>query len=93
MNKTELIAAIAERTGLSKQDSIKAVNAFTEIVSEQMYKQEKVSMVGFGTFEVTTRAAREGINPATKEKIKIRESLAPKFKFSSAVRAKVNEDR
>ena len=66
MNKTELIAAIAEQTELSRKDAEKALKAFTDIVAEELKKGEKVQLVGFGTFEVSERAAREGINPQNK---------------------------
>lgn len=69
MNKTELIAAMADQAGISKKDAEKALKAFTDVVAEEMKKGEKVQLVGFGTFEVATRAAREGRNPATKETI------------------------
>ena len=65
MNKTELIAAIAEKTELSKKDAEKAVKAFTDVVSEELKKGEKIQLVGFGTFEVVDRPAREGRNPKT----------------------------
>ena len=63
MNKTELIAAIAEKTELSKKDAEKALKAFTDVVAEQLKNGEKVQLVGFGTFETSERAAREGRNP------------------------------
>ena len=65
MNKTELVAAIAEKTELSKKDAEKALKAFTDVVAEQLKNGEKVQLVGFGTFEVSERAAREGRNPLT----------------------------
>ena len=71
MNKTELVAAIAEETGLSKKDAEKAVKAFTDVVTKQLKKGQKVQLVGFGTFEVTKRAAREGRNPQTGAPMKI----------------------
>ena len=67
MNKTELVAAIAEKTELSKKDSEKALKAFIDVVSEELQKGEKIQLVGFGTFEVAERAAREGSNPLTGE--------------------------
>ncbi len=90
MNKTELVAAIAEKTELSKKDSEKALKAFTEVVAEQLKKDEKIQLVGFGTFEVTKRAAREGINPATGKKIKIKASKSPKFKAGKALKDQLN---
>ena len=71
MNKTELVAAMAEQTQLSKKDAEAALKAFIDVVSEEMKKGEKVQLVGFGTFEVSERAAREGRNPATGESMEI----------------------
>ena len=72
MNKTELVAAMAEQTQLSKKDAEAALKAFIDVVSEEMKKGEKVQLVGFGTFEVSERAAREGRNPATGESMVIK---------------------
>lgn len=80
MNKTELINAISDKSGLSKVDSKKALEAFIESVSEEMKKGSKVALVGFGTFSVTDKAARKGINPRTKEVIDIPAKKAIKFK-------------
>ncbi|MCD7882785.1 MAG: HU family DNA-binding protein [Lachnospiraceae bacterium] len=91
MNKTELIAAIAEKTELSKKDAEKAVKAFTEVVEEQLKSGEKVQMVGFGTFEVSTRPEREGRNPQTGETMTIAASKTPKFKAGKALKDAVNE--
>ncbi len=90
MNKTELVAAIAEKTKLSKKDAEKALKAFTEVVTDELKKGEKIQLVGFGTFEVAERAAREGINPTTKEKIQIPASKAPKFKAGKALKDMIN---
>ena len=90
MNKTELVAAMAEKAGLSKKDADKAVAAFVEVVEEELVKGGKVQLVGFGTFEVAKRAARTGLNPLTKEKIKIKASKAPKFKAGKALKDKLN---
>lgn len=90
MNKTELIAAIADKTDLSKKDVEKALKAFTDVVADEMKKGEKVALVGFGTFEVSERAAREGRNPATNEIIKIPASKAPKFKAGKALKDMLN---
>lgn len=90
MNKTELVAAIAESAKLSKKDAESALKAFTEVVTSQLVKKEKVQLVGFGTFEVVERPAREGKNPRTKEKIKIAASTAPKFKPGKALKDSVN---
>ena len=71
MNKTELIAAVAEKAELSKKDAEKAIKAFTDVVSDELVKGEKIQLVGFGTFEVAERAAREGRNPKTGETMPI----------------------
>ena len=90
MNKTELVAAIAEEAGLSKKDAEKAVKAFTDVVTKQLKKGQKVQLVGFGTFEVTKRAAREGRNPQTGAPMKIKASKAPKFSAGKALKDLVN---
>ena len=84
MNKTGLIAAISEKTGLTKKDSEKALVAFVEAVEETLKSGDKVQLVGFGTFEVRQRAAREGKNPQTGEAIKIEASKVPAFKAGQA---------
>ena len=90
MNKTELVAAIAANAELSKKDSEKALKAFIDVVTEELKKGEKVQLVGFGTFEVSERPARDGINPRTKQTIKIPASKAPKFKAGKALKDTVN---
>ena len=90
MNKTELVAAIAEKAEISKKDAEKALKAFTDVVADEMKKGEKVQLVGFGTFEVSERAARMGRNPATKKSIKIPASKAPKFKAGKALKDMIN---
>ena len=90
MNKTELVAAIAEQTELSKKDAEKALKAFIDVVTDELKKGEKVQLVGFGTFEVSERAAREGRNPQTGETMKIEASKAPKFKAGKALKDMVN---
>lgn len=90
MNKTELVAAIAEKTELSKKDSEKALKAFIDVVSEELKKGEKIQLVGFGTFEVAERAAREGRNPKTGESMKIEACKTPKFKAGKALKDLVN---
>ncbi len=90
MKKAELVAAIAEKTELSKKDAEKAVKAFTEVVEEELKKGGKIQLVGFGTFEVAERAARKGINPSTKEEIDIPASKAPKFKAGKAFKDSIN---
>ena len=91
MNKTELIAAVAEKAEISKKDAEKAVKAFTDVVSEELVNGGKIQLVGFGTFEVSERAAREGRNPQTGETMKIAASKAPKFKAGKALKDMVNE--
>ena len=90
MNKTELIAAIAEQAEISKKDAEKALKAFTDVVAAEMKKGEKVQLVGFGTFEVSERAAREGRNPLTGKAMKIAASKAPKFKAGKALKDMLN---
>ena len=90
MNKTDLVQAMAEKSGLSKKDSEKALKAFTDVVAEELKKGEKIQLVGFGTFEVSERAARKGKNPQTGEEIDIPASRAPKFKAGKALKDMVN---
>lgn len=90
MNKTELIAVVAEKAELSKKDAEKAIKAFTDAVSEELVKGGKIQLVGFGTFEVAERAAREGRNPKTGEKMPISASRTPKFKAGKALKDQVN---
>ena len=90
MNKTELIAAIAAKTGETKKDAEATLNAFVNVVSETLAKGDKVQLVGFGSFEVRKRAARKGRNPQTKEEIKIPASKAPVFKAGKALKDMVN---
>ena len=91
MNKTELVAAIAEKTELTKKDSEKALKAFIDVVTEELNKGEKVQLVGFGTFEVAKRNARTGKNPQTGKAIKIPACKAPKFKAGKALKETVNK--
>ena len=91
MNKAELVAAIAAQAVLSKKDSEKALKAFIDIVTDELVKGEKVQLVGFGTFEVSTRPARTGRNPQTKQTITIAASKAPKFKAGKALKDVVNK--
>ncbi len=90
MNKTELIAAVAERAEISKKDAEKALKAFTDVVADELVKGEKVQLVGFGTFEVTERAEREGRNPKNGEPMTIAASKNPKFKAGKALKDMVN---
>ncbi len=84
MNKTELIAAVAEKAALSKKDADKAISALIDVVVDGVAAGEKIQIVGFGTFEARERAARVGINPQTKEQIKISASKVPGFKAGKA---------
>ena len=86
MNKTELIAAVAEKADLSKKDAEAAITATVEAITEALAEQEKVQLVGFGSFEVKTRAERVGRNPKTKETIQIPASKAPVFKAGKALK-------
>ena len=90
MNKTELVAAVAEQADISKKDAEKALKAFVDVVTEEMKKGEKVQLVGFGTFEVSERVAREGRNPQTGKTMKIEACKAPKFKAGKALKDAVN---
>ena len=90
MNKTELIAAMAEVSGVSKKDTEAVLKAFTEVVSNELKKGEKIQLIGFGTFEVSERAAREGRNPATGEALQISAARAPKFKAGKALKDMIN---
>jgi DNA-binding protein HU-beta len=90
MNKTELVAAIADEAAISKKDAEKAVKAFTDVITAQLKKGDKVQLVGFGTFEVAERAAREGRNPQTGKAMKIKASKAPKFKAGKALKDALN---
>ncbi len=91
MNKAELIAAVAEKADLSKKDAEKAVKALTDVISEELVKGEKIQLVGFGTFEVSERAAREGRNPRSGEVMNIPASRTPKFKAGKALKDLINE--
>ena len=91
MNKTELVAAIASQAEISKKDSEKALKAFVDVVTEELKKGHKIQLVGFGTFEISERAAREGRNPQTGKTMKIGACKAPKFKAGKALKDAVNE--
>lgn len=86
MNKTELVAAVAAKAEFSKKDAEAAVNAVFDSVKDALAEGDKVSLIGFGTFSVKTRAARTGLNPRTKETIEIPESKVPAFKAGSALK-------
>lgn len=85
MNKTDLVNAIAESAALSKVDAKKALDATLDAIANALKANDKVALVGFGTFEVSVRAAREGVNPATKEKIQIAAKNVVKFKAGTAL--------
>ncbi len=86
MNKTELIAAVAEKTGLSKKDTEAVITAAVNTVTAALADEEKVQLVGFGSFEVKKRAARTGLNPRTKEAVKIAATKVPVFKAGQALK-------
>ena len=90
MNKTEFIAAVAEKAEISKKDSEKALKAFVDVVTDELKKEHKVQVVGFGTFEVAERAARTGRNPQTGADMEIPASKSPKFKAGKALKDIVN---
>ncbi|MCI8749714.1 MAG: HU family DNA-binding protein [Lachnospiraceae bacterium] len=89
MNKTELIAAMADKAEISKKDAEKALTAFTNVVADALTNGDKVQLVGFGTFEVTKRAERQGRNPATGDTITIPASKSPKFKAGKSLKEAV----
>jgi DNA-binding protein HU-beta len=91
MNKAELIEAMVSRTGHSKKATAESLNAFISVVSEALKANDKVQLVGFGTFDVRKRSARKGRNPQTKEEIKIPASKAPAFKAGKALKELVNK--
>lgn len=91
MNKSELVAKIAEKTGTSKKSSEENLNAIIEIISEALKNKEKVQLVGFGSFETRKRASRKGRNPRTKEEIKIPASTVPAFRAGKALKDIVNK--
>lgn len=90
MNKVELVEAMAEKAGLSKKDAEAALKAFIGTVESELKKGEKVQLVGFGTFEVSKRAARKGRNPQTNEVVEIKASRSPKFKPGKAFKDLLN---
>ena len=90
MNKTELVAAIAKKTELSKKDAEKALKAFTDVVAEELKKGEKIQLVGFGTFTAKKRAARTGRNPQTGAEVKIPSRVVPGFKAGNKLKETLN---
>ncbi|MDD3607217.1 MAG: HU family DNA-binding protein [Candidatus Moranbacteria bacterium] len=91
MNKSDVINAVAERTGLHKKDAEGAVDAVIDIITETLQKGDSVAFTGFGTFQVSRRAARDGVNPATGEKIKISAVTVPKFKAGKSLKDAVKK--
>ncbi|HHX24752.1 MAG: HU family DNA-binding protein [Tepidanaerobacteraceae bacterium] len=91
MNKADLISVMAEKSGMTKKDSEKALNAFIETVEEALVKRDKVQLVGFGTFEVRERSARKGRNPQTGEEIDIPAANVPAFKAGKALKDSINK--
>lgn len=91
MNKGELVTAISEKTNTTKKSAEESLNAFIEVVTEELKKGGKIQLVGFGTFETRKRAARKGRNPQTKEEIKIPASTVPAFKVGKALKEIVNK--
>ena len=91
MNKAELVVAMADKAGISKKDAEKSLTAFVDTVIEALKADDKVALVGFGTFEVRERAARKGMNPRTKETIDIPASKAPAFKVGKAFKDALND--
>ena len=91
MNKTELVKAMLEKTGDTKKTTEETLNAFISVITETLQNEDKVQLVGFGTFETRKRAARKGLNPQTKEEIKIPASIAPVFKAGKALKDIVNQ--
>lgn len=91
MNKTELVAAVAERAQLTKKDTEKVVNAVFESIEEALVAGDKIQLIGFGTFEVRERAEREGRNPQTGKTIKIAASKVPAFKAGKSLKEAVNQ--
>lgn len=91
MNKAELIKAMADETQLTQKDVEKVLNSFVNQVSSALAKQDKVQLIGFGTFETRKRSARTGRNPQTGEELKIKASTVPAFKSGKALKEKVNK--
>lgn len=93
MTKSELVSAMSEKTGVSKKDATASIDAFVEIISDVLKHGDKLQLVGFGTFEVSERAARTGRNPQTGEDIKIPAAKIPKFKAGAALKNAVNSGK
>jgi DNA-binding protein HU-beta len=91
MTKTDLVDVIAGKVKISKTAALAVVDAFTDSITGALKKGDKITLIGFGTFDVAKRAARTGMNPRTKEKIKIKASKAPRFKAGKALKTVVNK--
>lgn len=91
MNKAEFVEALSQKTNTTKKYAEENLNALLEIITEELQKGEKIQLIGFGSFEVVKKAARKGLNPRTKEEIKIPASKAPKFKAGKALKDLVNK--
>ncbi len=90
MTKSDLVDVIAKKVKLSKSAALEAIDALTESITGALKKGDKVTLIGFGTFNVVKRAAREGVNPQTRQKIKIKASKAPRFKAGKVLKDTVN---
>jgi DNA-binding protein HU-beta len=90
MTKTDLVDILARKTGITKTSAAEAIEVFTQTIAQALKKGDKVTLIGFGTFDVAQRAAREGVNPQTRQKIKIKASKAPRFKAGKALKDAVN---
>jgi len=93
MNKKDIINALSKKTGLTKSKASDALNAVTDTIAAGLKKNEKVTLIGFGTFDVVKRKARTGRNPATGEKMKIKASNSPRFKAGKALKDTVNKKK
>jgi DNA-binding protein HU-beta len=91
MTKADLIEVVAGKVKISKAAALEAVDALTDVIAGALKKGDKVTLFGFGTFDVAQRAAREGVNPQTRQKIKIKASKAPRFKAGKALKDAVNK--
>jgi DNA-binding protein HU-beta len=90
MTKTDLVDILARKTGITKTSAAEAIDVITQTIADALKKGDKVTLIGFGTFDVAHRAAREGVNPRTRQKIKIKASKAPRFKAGKALKDAVN---
>ncbi|MCK7512663.1 MAG: HU family DNA-binding protein [Desulfobacterales bacterium] len=90
MTKSDLVDILARKTDITKTSAVEAIDVFTQAIADALKKGDKVTLIGFGTFDVAHRAAREGVNPQTRQKIKIKASKAPRFKAGKALKDAVN---